>query len=259
MRIVGVIPARYGSTRLEGKPLVDIHGKPMVQYVYECARKSRCLDEVLIATDDVRIRDAVEGFGGKVVMTSPAHLTGTDRVAEAVRDLNVDIIVNVQGDEPLLEPILIDECVEPLRRDASGQMATVMKRIDKESAFGDPAVVKVVRDLAGRALYFSRSLVPFPRNRTQDFKVYEHIGIYAFTKDCLLGFSKLSPTPLERIEGLEQLRALENGIPIQVVETQCECELVSVDTPADLERVRCILARRQERGAGNETRSQVDR
>jgi 3-deoxy-manno-octulosonate cytidylyltransferase (CMP-KDO synthetase) len=253
MRIVGVIPARYGSTRLEGKPLVDIHGKPMVQHVYECARKSRYLEVVLVATDDVRIQDAVEGFGGKVVMTSAAHPTGTDRVAEAVRDLDVDIIVNIQGDEPLLDPILIDECIEPFRRQASAHMATVMKRIDKEAAFSDPAVVKVVRDLAGRALYFSRSLLPYPRNRTQDFKVYEHIGIYAFTKDCLLRFSELPPTPLERIEGLEQLRALENGIPIHVVETQCECELVSVDTPTDLERARCILALRQKRGTGNET------
>jgi 3-deoxy-manno-octulosonate cytidylyltransferase (CMP-KDO synthetase) len=250
MRIVGVIPARYGSTRLAGKPLVDIHGKPMVQHVYDCARKARCLDDVLVATDDLRIQNAVAAFGGKAVMTSPAHLTGTDRVAEAVRDLDVDIVVNLQGDEPLMVPVLIDECVEPFRREPSAQMATVMKRIDKEAAFADPAVVKVVRDLAGRALYFSRSLLPYPRNRAQDFKVYEHIGIYAFTKDCLLKFSELPPTPLERIEGLEQLRALENGIAIHVVETQCACELVSVDTPADLERVRCIMALRWKRGTG---------
>jgi 3-deoxy-manno-octulosonate cytidylyltransferase (CMP-KDO synthetase) len=250
MRIVAVIPARFKSTRLEGKPLADLAGKPMIQHVYDRARRARCLDDVLVATDDARIEEAVQRFGGKVVMTSSTHLTGTDRVAEAACKLAADIVVNVQGDEPLLDPLLIEECVGPFQRDPAVQISTVMKRVDRELAYDDPAVVKVVLDLTGRALYFSRSLLPYPRNRTADFKVCEHIGIYAFRKDCLLRFAYLPPTPLERIEGLEQLRALEHGIPIHVVETRCQCELVSVDTPADLERVRQIMALGQPRRCG---------
>jgi 3-deoxy-manno-octulosonate cytidylyltransferase (CMP-KDO synthetase) len=242
MRIVGVVPARFASTRLEGKPLREIHGKPMIQHVYERARRAKCLAEVIVATDDVRIRKAVEGFGGRVAMTSSQHATGTDRVAEVAASLDADVVVNIQGDEPLLDPILIDECVLPFSWNPPAEIATVMKRVPEESAYSDPAVVKVVRDLSGRALYFSRSLLPFPRNKTADFKVYEHIGIYAYTKDALVKFSRLEPTPLELIEGLEQLRALEHGMAIHLVETRCQCELVSVDTPADLERVRQIMA-----------------
>lgn len=245
MQIVGVIPARFGSTRLEGKPLVEIQGKPMVQHVYECARQARSLDGVLVATDDERVLRAVQRFGGAAVMTSPAHVSGTDRVAEAVERLAAEIVVNIQGDEPLLQPAIIDECVAPLRADPATVMSTVMQRIEEGSYF-DPAVVKVVCNLAGRALYFSRSLLPYPRTRIEGFRVYEHLGLYAYTKACLLRLAKLPPTPLERIEGLEQLRALEHGIPIQVVETCCRAELVSVDTPADLERVRRILAARLE-------------
>lgn len=243
MRAIGVIPARFNSSRLEGKALKDINGKPMVQHVYERARRSHGLTEVLVATDDDRIRKTVEGFGGKVIMTSPRHATGTDRVAEAVEGLDVNVVVNIQGDEPLLDPILIDECLVPFNENPPAEIATVMKLVREESAYSDPAVVKVVRDLSGRALYFSRSLLPFPRNRTKDFRVYEHIGIYAYTKESLLKFSRLAPTPLEQIEGLERLRALEHAIPIHVVETQWQGELVSVDTPADLEKVRRIMAR----------------
>jgi 3-deoxy-manno-octulosonate cytidylyltransferase (CMP-KDO synthetase) len=188
---------------------------------------------------------AVQNFGGKAVMTGAGHRSGTDRVAEAVHDLDVDIVVNIQGDEPLLEPPLIDKCVELLTREPLALMSTVAVRIERESAYEDPAVVKVVCDLAGRALYFSRSLVPYPRNRSEDFKVYEHIGIYAYTKASLLRLSGLPPSPLEKVEGLEQLRALENGIPVLVVEASCQCEHVAVDTPADLERVRRILAIRE--------------
>ncbi len=214
----------------------------MVQHVYERARKAKKLGDVLVATDDERIRKTVESFGGKVVMTGPRHATGTDRVAEAVRDIDADVVVNIQGDEPLLDPMLIDECVSPFSWDPPADMATIKKRVLDESAYSDPAVVKVVQDLSGRALYFSRSLLPFPRSRTKDFMVYEHIGIYAYTKECLMLLSKWAPTPLEMIESLEQLRALEHGIAIHLVETRSECELVSVDTPADLERVRAIMA-----------------
>jgi 3-deoxy-manno-octulosonate cytidylyltransferase (CMP-KDO synthetase) len=198
-----------------------------------------------VATDDERIREVVEGFGGVAVMTSPEHVSGTDRVAEAVRGDAVDIVVNIQGDEPLLQPHIIEDCLAPMKRDRSIQMATAMVRVETEAEFSNPAVVKVVCDLKGNALYFSRSLLPYPRNRTADFRVYEHLGLYAYTKTCLLRFSTLAPTPLERIEGLEQLRALENGIAIRVVEIRSEGEMVSVDTPQDLENVRRILAARQ--------------
>jgi 3-deoxy-manno-octulosonate cytidylyltransferase (CMP-KDO synthetase) len=245
MRILGVIPARYKSSRLEGKPLKDILGKPMVQHVFERARMSHDLTDVLVATDDERIRKSVQGFGGKVVMTSAHHKSGTDRVAEAVANLDVDVVVNIQGDEPLVDPILIDECISPFNSNDQVQIATVIQRLSDESTYSDPAVVKVVRDLSGRALYFSRSLIPFPRVKEGDFAVYEHIGIYAYTKECLLKLSQLAPTKLETIEELEQLRALEHGIPIQVVETQRHFESVSVDTAADLERVRQIMAASQ--------------
>lgn len=242
MKVIGVIPARYKSTRLEGKPLADIHGKPMVQHVYENARKAATLDRVVVATDDERVRRAVAGFGGEVVMTSPEHGCGTERVAEAALHCDADIVVNIQGDEPLMDPKMIDECVAALRDNQGVGLSTVMKRIP-ETAFEDPSVVKVVCDARGRALYFSRSLIPYPRFRTPEFAVFEHLGVYAYTRDCLLRLSQLAPSTLEMIEGLEQLRALENGIAIQVVQTACTGELVSVDTQEDLERVRLIMAK----------------
>ncbi len=242
MRIVGVIPARFKSTRLEGKPLMDILGKPMIQHVYERAVSAGCMQDILVATDDARIQQAVEHFGGKAVMTSSGHSSGTDRVGEAVQNLDVDVVVNIQGDEPLIDPVVIKECVQALEADPLVPVATVMRAIDSESDNAESAVVKVVRDRAGRALYFSRSQIPFPRTPPEGFKMYEHMGLYAYTKDCLLRLTKLPPSPLEMIEGLEQLRALENGIPIRVVETQCTCPYLSVDTPQDLERVRRIMA-----------------
>jgi len=243
MKTIGVIPARYKSTRLEGKPLVDIYGKPMIQHVYEAAQKARTLDHVIVAADDERVSQAVQRFGGAFMMTNPGHSSGTDRVAEVAAAFDAAIIVNVQGDEPLMDPGMIDECVAALQDNAEVGMSTVIKNIG-EADYQNPAVVKAVRDIRGRALYFSRSLIPFPRHRTKDFEVFEHIGLYAYTRDCLIRFSQLAPTPLEIIEGLEQLRALENGIAIQTVETRCQGELVSVDTPEDLRRVREILAQR---------------
>jgi 3-deoxy-manno-octulosonate cytidylyltransferase (CMP-KDO synthetase) len=247
VKAIGVIPARYKSTRLEGKPLADIAGKPMIQHVYERAREALTLDTVVVATDDERISAAVKRFGGEVVMTKPAHASGTDRVAEAAENSGAGVIVNIQGDEPLLNPRMIDECVHALRDvshdEADVGLSTLIKRIG-ENAFQDPGVVKVVRDIRGRALYFSRSLIPYPRYRTQAFEVFEHIGLYAYTRECLIRLSQLRPSALEQIEGLEQLRALENGIAIQVTETKCEGQLVSVDTLEDLERVRRILSNR---------------
>ena len=245
MRVIGVIPARYSSTRLPGKPLADIHGKPLIPHVYEAARKAQCLVSVVVATDDERIAAAVRAFGGDVQVTRPDHRSGTDRVAEVASATDAELVVNVQGDEPLLDPTMIDECVmalkDALQRGDSVQMSTVIKRVG-EAAHHDPNVVKVVTDARGRALYFSRSLIPYPRQRTDAFEVFEHIGLYAYTQDALLRLSKLPPSRLEQIECLEQLRALENGIGIQTVITQCRGELVSVDTQQDLEEVRRILA-----------------
>ncbi len=244
MKAIGVIPARYKSTRLPAKPLADILGKPMIQHVYENAKKARGLDSVVVATDDERIVAAVKAFGGAVVMTDPDHASGTDRVAEVAAGSDAALVVNIQGDEPLLDPAMIDECVQALK-DALEQgdvgMSTMAKRVG-EDVFHDPSVVKLVRDARGRALYFSRSLIPYPRYRTSSFGVFEHIGLYAYTRECLERLSKLPPGELEEIEKLEQLRALENGISIQVAETKCESELVSVDTQEDLERVRQILS-----------------
>ena len=245
MSVIGVIPARYNSTRLPGKPLADIHGKPLIQHVYEAARRASSLESVVVATDDVRIAAAVRAFGGEAALTRADHQSGTDRVAEVAAATDAGLIVNVQGDEPLLDPRMIDECVTALRdaidRGDSVGMATVLKPVG-ESAFHDPGVVKVVTDVRGRALYFSRSLIPYPRLRTDAFTVYEHIGLYAYTRQTLLRLSQLPPSRLEQIECLEQLRALENGIGIQTVITACQGGLVSVDTQQDLDEVRRILA-----------------
>ena len=220
MRVIGVIPARFQSSRLAGKPLADILGRPMVQHVYERARRATNLDDVLVATDDERIRSAVTAFGGAVVMTSPDHRSGTDRVAEAAAALEADVVVNIQGDEPMLDPLMIEEVVAPFRKGTSAGLVTLKKEVFHDSEFADPGVVKVVTDPRGMALYFSRSLIPYPRHRTSGFRVFEHVGIYAYTRECLLRLAALPVSPLEEIESLEQLRALENGIPILVVETR---------------------------------------
>ena len=234
MQVVGVIPARYESSRLQGKPLALIGGRPMIQHVYERAAQSTLLGELLVATDDERIFRAVEDFGGRVVMTSPECPSGTDRVAEAAGPIEADVVVNIQGDEPFLSPRVLDQLVEPFHDDAALEMSTVAREIDDEAALADPNVVKVVRDLRGDALYFSRSLVPHPR-RPGVQPTLEHIGLYAFRKSFLLEYAKMAPTPLERAEALEQLRALENGRKIRVVLTRDHLGL-SVDTPVDLER-----------------------
>jgi 3-deoxy-manno-octulosonate cytidylyltransferase (CMP-KDO synthetase) len=241
MHIIGVIPARYKSSRLEGKPLADIHGKSMVQHVYERARRATCLDDVVVATDDERIRAAILSFGGKVVMTSGDHRSGTDRVAEAVRNMDADVIVNIQGDEPMIDASMLTEVVDPFQRATDAGVVTLKKRVMHESEFADPGVVKVVTDPAGYALYFSRSLIPYPRQRTSHFAVLEHLGMYAYTRSALMRLAELPPSELEEIENLEQLRALENGIRILVVETTSRQEMLSVDTQADLERARELM------------------
>lgn len=239
-RVVGIIPARYASSRFPGKALADLCGKPMIQHVVERASRARLLDEVLVATDDGRIRDAVQGFGGKACMTSPDHASGTDRIAEVARDLACDLVVNIQGDEPLIEPAIIDLAAEPLIRDAAIPMGTLSRPMGADEA-ADRSKVKVVVDVQGFALYFSRSLIPCLRDGAAGGEPYSlHIGLYVYRRETLLGLAGLPPTPLERQERLEQLRALEHGIRIRVVPTRHRS--FGVDTPADLERVRRILA-----------------
>jgi 3-deoxy-manno-octulosonate cytidylyltransferase (CMP-KDO synthetase) len=242
MEIVGVIPARFGSTRFEGKVLASIHGKPMVQHVYERAMRARRLDRVLVATEDERVVQAVKDFGGEAVLTSPSHVCGTDRIAEAIGNLDVSFIVNIQGDEPMLAPEMIDEVIELLENNPAAGVSTLMRRITREEDFENPGAVKVVTDVYGRALYFSRSLIPYPRFRTPAFRVFDHIGIYGYRKEALAQFAAVGPSRLELIEGLEQLRALENGITIMIAETRCTEEALCVDTAEDLERVRALLA-----------------
>ena len=249
MHVVAIIPARYASTRLNGKPLLNIAGKPMIQWVYERAKKAKLTNDVIAATDDKRVFDAVRYFGGKAVMTSPEHRTGTDRIAEAADGLNVDIIVNVQGDEPLIEPEMIDEAIRPLTNDSEIVAATLKTKIRDEAELNNPNVVKVVTDKNDFALYFSRLPVPYHRDEWKDLKhltvhgsrftVFKHIGLYVYRKDFLLKFAKMKPTPLEEAEKLEQLRVLENGYKIKVVET--EHDSIGVDTEEDMERVRKIV------------------
>lgn len=219
--ILGVLPSRWGSTRFPGKPLHLIAGKPLIQHVWERCRACTRLDDVIVATDDERIRDVVIAFGGKAVMTSPDHPTGTDRIAEAARAVpQATHIVNIQGDEPLIDPALIDELAATMAADASLDMATAANPLDpKDPAVIDPNVVKVVITRDGRALYFSRSPLPFFRNPVEGLPVLRHKGIYAYTRRFLERFVTWSPSPLEMAESLEQLRALENGATIQVVLT----------------------------------------
>jgi len=239
--ILGVLPARWASTRFPGKPLFLIAGKPLIQHVWERCMECTQLDAVIVATDDQRIFDAVEAFGGKAVMTSSDHPTGTDRIAEAARAFpEASHIVNIQGDEPLIDPALIDELAAAMLADASLDMATAANPLDPaDPAVTDPNVVKVVITLAGRALYFSRSPLPFFRNPVDGLPVLRHKGIYAYRRAFLDRYVTWPPSPLERAESLEQLRALENGASIKVIITHDTSP--GVDTPEQAEHVLRIL------------------
>ena len=243
--VVGIIPARYASTRLPGKALAELCGKPMIQHVYEQASRASSLGEVWVATDSSQIVDAVEAFGGRAVMTSADHRTGTDRLAEVAASLDAtELIVNIQGDEPLIDPNAIDAVVQPLLASGECQMSSAMTVLAANEAL-DPNVVKVVTDPDGVALYFSRAAIPATRSDPPEpGRFRKHLGLYAYRKSFLLELSRLEPTPLERCEALEQLRALENGHRIQMVELSSD-ESISVDTPEDLERVRAIMVRRE--------------
>ena len=241
--VIAIIPARFESTRLPGKPLALIHGKPMIQHVYERTAAARGVDRVIVATDDERVRAAVRAFGGEVVMTDARHASGTDRIAEVAANLDEDVVVNVQGDLPYLDPDMVARAVAPLRADAAIPMSTLCTPITADEEWHNPNVVKVVVGVDGFALYFSRS--PIPHNRdggaTQSgFFGQRHIGLYVYRRDFLLAFAQLQPPPLERIEKLEQLRALERGFRIKVVEV--EKAAIEVDTPQDLERARAVAA-----------------
>ncbi len=238
MSLVAVIPSRYASTRLPGKPLVDICGKPMVQHVYERVRRVSLFDEVLVATDDERIMNAVSAFGGRVVMTSPDCASGSDRLIEVAKAHPADIYVNVQGDEPLVEPSAVEKLAQAMLDDSALQMATLCYPVSAEQA-QNPNLVKVVRAHNGNALYFSRSPIPFPRSGGIAPSYFGHLGMYAYRRDFLMNFGKLPYSPLENTEKLEQLRVIEAGIAIRVLEV--EAMGPGVDTPEDLEEVRRIV------------------
>lgn len=242
--VVAIIPARYASTRLPGKPLAEIAGKPMIQHVYERASRARTIDEVIVATDDERIANAVRAFGGRAEMTSPEIRSGSDRIGVVARGLpSAELVVNIQGDEPLIPPAMIDEAVQPLLHNPAIEVGTLVGRITTPEEYLDPNTVKVTLDRSGRCMYFSRSPIPFGRdisveNLLRDFPVYRHIGLYVYRTAFLLGFTAMEQTPLERAEKLEQLRVLEYGVAIHAVLTAHHS--IAVDTPADLERVRTL-------------------
>jgi 3-deoxy-manno-octulosonate cytidylyltransferase (CMP-KDO synthetase) len=240
-RVIVVIPCRFGSTRLPGKPLADIGGQTMIERVYRRAAAARGISRVVVATDDERIARAVRAFGGEALMTSRAHESGTDRIAEVARQLDADLVVNAQGDEPLLAPGAIEQAIAPMLGDPSIVMATLGAALDEARDLSNPNVVKVLVDGDGFAIYFSRAPVPFRRQATAlGTSVLKHVGMYVYRRAFLLRLAALPRTPLELAESLEQLRAIEHGYRIKVVPTRHQS--VSVDTPEDLEHVRRLAA-----------------
>lgn len=243
MNAIGVIPARLGSTRLAQKVLLDINGKPMIQHVWEAAKKAKALDDVIIATDNETVINIAKRFGAKAVLTSVDHKSGTDRITEIVNPIDVKVVVNIQGDEPLIQPSMINELAMVLLDGPKLVMATLAKKISDEKDIHDPNIVKVALDKEGFALYFSRAPIPYTREPQTGFLTpshYKHIGIYAYTKDFLFTFTNMPQSKLEQIEKLEQLRVLENGYKIKVIETKYETK--SVDVQEDLDAVKGIFS-----------------
>lgn len=235
MKFLGVIPSRYASTRLEGKPLKDICGHTMVEWVYKRALKSK-LDGVVVATDDERIVDEVKSFGGNVILTRKDHINGTSRIAEVCETYtDYDVIVNIQGDEPLIEPDMINSIIDSFIEDSTIPMSTLKYKLTDLAEIENPNAVKVVTDKNDFAIYFSRSVIPYPRNLNMD-NYYKHVGIYGYKRDFVMEYAKMASTPLELSESLEQLRVLENGYKIKVLETPYK--IIGVDTQEELERVR---------------------
>ncbi len=244
MEVIGVIPARFSSTRLQGKVLADIGGKPMIQHVWERARQSIVLDDLIIACDDQRVFDVAKGFGAKVVLTAKGHVSGSDRIIEVINPLDVKVVINIQGDEPLINPSVIDTLARALLDNPKVSMATMMRKITDPHEITDPHVVKVVVDKNNFALYFSRSPIP-AHAANSDVKspvYYKHIGLYGYTKDFLFVYKNLPVSSLEKTEKLEQLRVLEEGYRIKVIET--DYNSVGVDTPEDLEKVKELLLKK---------------
>ncbi|RLB73530.1 MAG: 3-deoxy-manno-octulosonate cytidylyltransferase [Deltaproteobacteria bacterium] len=247
-KVTAIIPARYGSTRFPGKPLALINGLPMIQHVCQRVANAKLVDRVIVATDDARIATVVDSFGGEVVMTRTDHSTGTDRLAEVAEQIEAELIVNVQGDEPLIDPRMVDQAIAPLVENRRIQMGTVASRIDQVDDFYNPNVVKVVKKQSGMALYFSRAPIPWPRDLDRDqlaevlpqLGLLRHIGLYVYRRKLLLEYPSWPKMALEELENLEQLRALERGIELYVAETEFSCH--GVDTPADLERVSQLLS-----------------
>ena len=241
MEVIGIIPARYSSTRFQGKVLADILGKPMIQHVWERAKQAVVLDDLIIACDDERVARVAEEFGAKVAFTAKGHACGTDRICEVINPLDVKIVINIQGDEPLIHPTMIDAVTQALLDDSSISMATVMKTIEDPAVINDRNIVKVVIDKNNFALYFSRSPIPFHAKESGiRLPIYfKHIGLYGYTKDFLFIYKNLPVSYLERVECLEQLRVLEEGFRIKVIETKYDT--IGVDTPEDLEKVKQYL------------------
>ncbi|MCC6865918.1 MAG: 3-deoxy-manno-octulosonate cytidylyltransferase [Ignavibacteria bacterium] len=238
LTVIGIIPVRYGSTRLPAKALAMIQNKPMIQHVYERCLKSKLLDEILVATDDKRIYNTVIKFGGNAVITSKNHKSGSDRVGEAVKNIICDIVVNIQGDEPLIDPRNIDKAIVPLLNYRNINISTLCIKIKEKKEITNPNIVKVVKDINNNALYFSRSVIPFNRDGDK-VEYYKHIGLYVYRRKYLLNLAKPKPSKLEIAEKLEQLRILENGNKIHVVEVKKDS--FSVDTLSDLKKVRNLI------------------
>lgn len=234
MKFLGIIPARYSSTRLEAKPLKKIHGHTMIEWVYKRAKKSG-LDELVVATDDKRIYDEVLSFGGKAIMTSEKHPNGTSRIAEVCEKMNdYDVIINIQGDEPLIEADMINSLINTFKENKDLVMATLKHKLNSKKEIENPNSVKVICDKNNYAIYFSRSVIPYPR-KNENISYYKHIGIYAYKRDFVIEYSKMPSSPLEEAESLEQLRVLENGYKIKVLETSHS--LIGVDTEQNLQDV----------------------
>ncbi len=246
MDVIGVIPARYSSTRFEAKVLADIMGKPMLQHVWELAKQAMVLDDLIIACDDERVAAAAKEFGAKVIFTAKGHLSGSDRICEVINPLDVKVVVNIQADEPLIHPVMIDTVARILLDDNSISMATLMKKIEDPKEINDPNVVKVVVDKDNFALYFSRAPIPYKAQNSEIKSpvYYKHIGLYGYSKDFLFTYKKLPVADLEKIERLEQLRVLKEGYRIKVLETKYDT--IGVDTPEDLEKVKEYIKRSKE-------------
>ena len=248
MKATAIIPARYGSTRFPGKPLALINGFPMIQHVCQRVANATMVDRVIVATDDERVAAVVDSFGGEVMLTRADHPTGTDRLAEVAEKIESELIVNVQGDEPLIDPRMVDQAIAPLVKNQQIQMGTLASKIAQIGDFHNPNVVKVVKDQSGFALYFSRAPIPWPRDLDSEQlekvlpqpSFLRHIGLYVYRRELLLDYPSWPKTPLENLESLEQLRALERGIRLYVAETEFSCH--GVDTPEDLKRVSQLMS-----------------